>query len=103
MRWGALILVVAAIAVAATSAGAVPPQTCAKVRVSGHSYLVVVHGVSCKSGRTWVMRRLAKGHRVAPGFHCRKASAGSNVKVQCLGRTRPKGDTAYRYYYGIKQ
>ena len=51
----------------------------------------------------WVPRRLKKGHRAAPGFRCRKPSSGSNVKVQCTGRTKPKGDPVYRYYYGIRQ
>lgn len=103
MRRGAAILVVVAIAAGATSAGAVPPKTCGKVSVAGHRYLVVAHGVTCNFARKWVPRRLKKGHHAAPGFRCRKASSGSNVKVQCTARTKPKGDPVYRYYYGIRQ
>jgi hypothetical protein len=105
-RWAivlAALAVVVSLAIGSATAGAVPPKTCSKVRVAGKRYLVVVHGVSCRFGRKWVVARLKAGHKVAPGYRCRKPSRGSNVKVQCIGRTRPKNDPSYRYYYGIRQ
>jgi hypothetical protein len=103
MRRCAAVLVVVAVAVGAGSAAAVPPKSCGKVRVGDHRYLAVAHGVSCSFARKWVVRRLRRGHRAAPGFRCRKPRRGSNVKVQCFGRTKPEGDPLYRYYYGIRQ
>ncbi len=105
MRRFALIAVLALAAGVASvpaDAGAVPPKSCKTVKVGGKRYLVIVHGVSCKFGRKWVPLRLRQGRR-APGFRCRKPSRGSNVKVQCTGRTKPKGDPQYRYYYGVRQ
>jgi hypothetical protein len=99
----AAVTVVLAIAAWAGTASAVPPKPCGKVSVAGTKYLVIAHGVSCRFARKWVPLRLKKGRRAAPGFRCRKPSRGSNVKVQCTGRTKPKGDPLYRYYYGVKQ
>jgi hypothetical protein len=102
MRALGLIAATVVVALLAGGAGAVPPRNCGTFRSGGHRYLVVVHGVTCKFGHTWDVRYLR--NRSKPrGYHCIKPSGSTNVKVDCIGNSRPRGDKNYRYFYGIRQ
>jgi hypothetical protein len=84
------------------TAGAVPQRPCSSgVTVKGTSYLVIVHGVSCSFGRKTVRGYLR--HHSHPKHYSCKGGAGTNVAVNCQGSTKPKGDTAFRYVYGVRQ
>jgi hypothetical protein len=98
----ALTLVAAGVVVAVLTAGAsaVPPRNCGTFRFKSDRYMVVVHGVTCRFGRTWDVRYLR--NRAHPrGYHCLKPNRGSNLAVDCTGGTRPKGDKSPRNYYEI--
>jgi hypothetical protein len=78
-------------------AQAVPPKQCDPLP----HYTVVAHGVRCKFARKWV-RRYVRSKAHPKGWTC-KPGQGTNVKVNCQGREKPKGDPQYRYYYGISR
>ena len=99
MRW--LGVVPIAILLFAAPASAVPAKQCPKVTVSGTAYVVTAHGVTCGYARKWVGRYLrAEAH--PKRWKCTPPTGETNVRVNCHGQTKPKGDSAYRYYYGIK-
>jgi hypothetical protein len=93
--WLAALLLCAALA---APAGAVPPKQCDPLP----HYTVIAHGVKCSFARKWV-RRYVRSQAHPKGWNCSTPSSGSNVKVNCQGREKPKGDPQYRYYYGIRK
>ena len=97
-----LLATVAVMAGLVATAGAVPPKQCDPVAAKGAGYMVIAHGVKCSFARKWVRRNLAK-HSHPKGYSCPKPTSGSNVRVNCQGNTKPSGDAAFRYFYGIKQ
>lgn len=102
MRTLALVAAGVIVGVLAAGATAVPPRNCGTVRYAGHRYMVVVHGVTCRFGKTWDLRYL-RHHTHPRGYHCIKPSGTSNLRVDCQARTRPSGDKSYRYYLGIRE
>lgn len=99
VRW---VLVLTAVLVLACSApaSAIPPKRCQSVKVGGTKHTVIVHGRSCAFARRWVGRYL-RAKRSPRGYKCR-GGRGTNVRVNCQGRTKPPDDPVVRYFYGIK-
>jgi hypothetical protein len=91
----------AALLVWCAPAGAVPARQCPAVTVHGTAYVVTAHGVTCGFARKWV-RRYLKSKAHPKHWSCSPPSGTTNVRVNCHGATKPKNDTAFRYYYGIK-
>ncbi len=98
MRW---LGVMTAVLLLAAPASAVPPKACPSIVVRDTTYVVTAHGVSCGYARKWVRTYLrSKAH--PKHWTCTPPSGETNVRVNCHGQTKPKGDTAFRFYYGIK-
>lgn len=100
VRWLGVVTVVLLL-VAASGAGAVPAKKCASVTVRGTSYVVTAHGVRCGYARRWVKRYL-RAERHPRHWKCTPPTGETNVRVNCQGATKPRNDSQYRYYYGIK-
>lgn len=97
-----VFLAAALLLTVATSATGAPARTCPALAWHGSTYTVIAHGMTCSTGRKRVLLYLR--HRKHPrGYRCEKPSSGSNVKVDCVGRTRPRGDPNYRFYLAIRR
>jgi len=85
--------IVAGLVLPAVAPG-VPPVTCGRTTVAGHTYIVRSHGPNCSKAISW-SRAYISQRRSPTGFRCR--SYGASVPVHCTRVGRPK-----TYFFATK-